>query len=538
MLSSTPPPSTSQLLSSFEAGISGTLASVGAGPAAPRSGGSGGRSGSLTGRLRSASDLADRGIIERSEKGALRDLILNGDERLQSALDKFENGDASELEGLMRSGLLSKRTSLDLLEDLDLHFLQAAGIEHLTSAHDSGAPAAGPHPGAPGTGGPYGPYGSHGGDGGGGDAGSAGARGANLFGNLGGLIEASTETGSGGGGGGGFARPHAGSLWGGGLEGAHGGARPHSHSLAGGGVAAAGAGASSSSSSSSSSAAGLSVAAAGPSSSFGFGNGGLSSPAGGGGNVRPHSHSLAGDDGVPGGGREHSYSCSADSAASSLPGNLLGGGVGTRRELSLDDIDFLDEHDPLVEGWEGYDTGRSRAGSCSSVSSASAFAATGLSMSPGGTFVDQTGDIFSATFEGYPEELGAWGGDGGGGGGEGRKRNVLTLSRAAWNLAELTSQRNGGDGRLRRGQGGGSAVPVSYSATSGNGRKRRASWGDDDNRRHLRMDGSSFDDDDGDDDRDDGRGDRSDGGERGDRFVQNANPLSRAPFMLFACLCS
>ena len=49
-----------------------------------------------------------RGIIDPHEKGVLRDLIVSGDERLQSALDKFEEGDSAELEALMASGHLNK----------------------------------------------------------------------------------------------------------------------------------------------------------------------------------------------------------------------------------------------------------------------------------------------------------------------------------------------------------------------------------------------------------------------------------------------
>eukprot|EP00615_Pteridomonas_danica_P008421 CAMPEP_0114358956 /NCGR_PEP_ID=MMETSP0101-20121206/22654_1 /TAXON_ID=38822 ORGANISM="Pteridomonas danica, Strain PT" /NCGR_SAMPLE_ID=MMETSP0101 /ASSEMBLY_ACC=CAM_ASM_000211 /LENGTH=390 /DNA_ID=CAMNT_0001502255 /DNA_START=229 /DNA_END=1401 /DNA_ORIENTATION=- len=88
------------------------------------------------GRLRSASDLEDLGIIEPHEKGIIKELISNGDERLQEALDKFEEGDSNELENLMSNGLLSKKTSIDLLEDLDFHFLQQAGLEQLESSQD------------------------------------------------------------------------------------------------------------------------------------------------------------------------------------------------------------------------------------------------------------------------------------------------------------------------------------------------------------------------------------------------------------------
>ena len=54
------------------------------------SGGSRPRSESVVGRLRSASDLEVRGLIDPTQKSELQALILSGDERLQTALDKFE----------------------------------------------------------------------------------------------------------------------------------------------------------------------------------------------------------------------------------------------------------------------------------------------------------------------------------------------------------------------------------------------------------------------------------------------------------------
>lgn len=87
------------------------------------------RSGSISGRLRSASELEEKGFIDRVQKGALKDLILSGDEQLLAALDKFAvEGDAQELKALLRSGLLEGQHAdfdLDLLvDDLDLNFLQ------------------------------------------------------------------------------------------------------------------------------------------------------------------------------------------------------------------------------------------------------------------------------------------------------------------------------------------------------------------------------------------------------------------------------
>ena len=57
------------------------------------------RAGSISGRLRSASDLEEKGLIDKSQKGVLKDLIISGDSELQAALDLYDKGDASQLEG-------------------------------------------------------------------------------------------------------------------------------------------------------------------------------------------------------------------------------------------------------------------------------------------------------------------------------------------------------------------------------------------------------------------------------------------------------
>lgn len=86
------------------------------------------RAGSISGRLRSASYLEDKGVISQEQKAILRDLIIAGDNSVQGAIDKYEAGDASVLEDMIRSGaLLSKSSDVDLLGDLDLEFLNVHG---------------------------------------------------------------------------------------------------------------------------------------------------------------------------------------------------------------------------------------------------------------------------------------------------------------------------------------------------------------------------------------------------------------------------
>lgn len=88
------------------------------------------RSGSISGRLRSASDLEEKGLIDRSQKGILKDLIICGDEELQQALDQYEAGNSEVLETMIKSGALQNKAvpDLDLLGDLDLDFLTVTDL--------------------------------------------------------------------------------------------------------------------------------------------------------------------------------------------------------------------------------------------------------------------------------------------------------------------------------------------------------------------------------------------------------------------------
>jgi hypothetical protein len=79
------------------------------------------RSSSISGRLRTASDLEESGLINRRQKGIIKDLIISGDDGfLHDALDKVEKGSTADLETF----LISRRTSIDLLDGLDFNFLQ------------------------------------------------------------------------------------------------------------------------------------------------------------------------------------------------------------------------------------------------------------------------------------------------------------------------------------------------------------------------------------------------------------------------------
>ena len=78
------------------------------------------RGGSISGRLRSASDLCDEGVISPAQKGVLKDMIIAGDDQLESAFERYERGDPVELSRLVEGGHLNRRGSIDLLGDSDL----------------------------------------------------------------------------------------------------------------------------------------------------------------------------------------------------------------------------------------------------------------------------------------------------------------------------------------------------------------------------------------------------------------------------------
>ena len=84
------------------------------------------RSGSVSSRLRSASDYFEqKGLLDRQTKGILKDLVIIGDEEMEQALRRYEAGDPTVLEDMIRSGALQNRLpkDLDLLGDLDFDFL-------------------------------------------------------------------------------------------------------------------------------------------------------------------------------------------------------------------------------------------------------------------------------------------------------------------------------------------------------------------------------------------------------------------------------
>jgi hypothetical protein len=75
------------------------------------------------------SDLEESGTISREQKSILKDLVISGDDAVQDAIDRYEAGDVTVLEDMIKSGYLLSKSSadVDLLGDLDLDFLNVGG---------------------------------------------------------------------------------------------------------------------------------------------------------------------------------------------------------------------------------------------------------------------------------------------------------------------------------------------------------------------------------------------------------------------------
>lgn len=113
-------------------GIAGRSGSIGE-IASAMQGSKRARAGSISGRLRAASDLADFGLIDVQTKGQLKDLIIAGDPALIYALEKYEKGDLSELDVIIKRSKMNRKQSIDLLEGLDFDFLNVHKLDEMNS---------------------------------------------------------------------------------------------------------------------------------------------------------------------------------------------------------------------------------------------------------------------------------------------------------------------------------------------------------------------------------------------------------------------
>lgn len=81
-----------------------------------------GRSNSISNRLRTASDLEECGIVDKYEKGMLKDHIISGDTELENAIEIYKkSGDTTALKKFLEQS--REQPSIELLDGLELDFL-------------------------------------------------------------------------------------------------------------------------------------------------------------------------------------------------------------------------------------------------------------------------------------------------------------------------------------------------------------------------------------------------------------------------------
>ena len=93
-------------------------------------GGSGGRrerSGSISGRLRSVSDLCDEGVLTAVEKGAIKDLIIVGAGRLDACWEALEEGDVGPLKAVANASLQEPPLDFERALDIDVLTVEDGG---------------------------------------------------------------------------------------------------------------------------------------------------------------------------------------------------------------------------------------------------------------------------------------------------------------------------------------------------------------------------------------------------------------------------
>ena len=78
------------------------------------------RAGSISGRLRSASDLCEDGTINQNQKGLVKDMIISGDSSMALALEEYEKGNPAPIRKLLNSGVFNRRSSIDLVAELGI----------------------------------------------------------------------------------------------------------------------------------------------------------------------------------------------------------------------------------------------------------------------------------------------------------------------------------------------------------------------------------------------------------------------------------
>jgi hypothetical protein len=106
------------------------------------------RAPSISGRLRSASDLVEGGVISDLQKGTLKDMIISNDPRVDEALRMADEGNFQQLQQVLTAAKdKPRRSSMDLVNDLgldqlDLNFFDMGSLPKPSppASHRSSSP--------------------------------------------------------------------------------------------------------------------------------------------------------------------------------------------------------------------------------------------------------------------------------------------------------------------------------------------------------------------------------------------------------------
>ena len=72
--------------------------------------------------------MEDKGFLDKTLKGVIKDKIIGGDKDLETALDSFEKGDTTQIEAMIQRGEINRNDSIDFLDSLDFDFFKSDPI--------------------------------------------------------------------------------------------------------------------------------------------------------------------------------------------------------------------------------------------------------------------------------------------------------------------------------------------------------------------------------------------------------------------------
>ena len=99
------------------------------------------RANSISGRLRSLSELVEEGVIESRQKGVFKDMIIAEDPRVTNSISEYhDKGNPEPIQVLLRDGFLNRKSSLDVLgdpADISFDFFHVTGLSSSVNSDTS-----------------------------------------------------------------------------------------------------------------------------------------------------------------------------------------------------------------------------------------------------------------------------------------------------------------------------------------------------------------------------------------------------------------